>query len=63
VVGDGRKIRFWKDTWFGSTPLAYQFWDMYCVCNEKTKTMTEIWIQGELILSFRRTFTDQMMQS
>jgi hypothetical protein len=22
VVGDGRKIHFWEDTWFGTAPLA-----------------------------------------
>jgi hypothetical protein len=63
VVGDGTKVRFWEDTWFGSAPLAVQSWDLYCVCNEKTKTVAEIWVQGELRLSFRRTFIDQMLQS
>jgi hypothetical protein len=41
VVGDGTKIRFWEDSWFGSVPLAVQFWELYCVCNEKTRTMAE----------------------
>jgi hypothetical protein len=63
VVGNGTKVRFWEDTWFGSAPLVVQFWDLYCVCNEKTKTDAEVWVQGELRLSFRRTFTDQMLQS
>ena len=29
VVGDGTKVRFWKDTWFGTAPLATQFWDFF----------------------------------
>jgi hypothetical protein len=62
VVRSGVKIKFWEDTWFGFAPLAVQFWDLYYVCNEKTKTIAEIWVEGELRLSFRRTFTDQMIQ-
>jgi hypothetical protein len=63
VVGDGTKVRFWEDTWFGSAPLTVQFWKLYCVCNKKTRYMLELWVDGELRLIFRRTFSYQMMQS
>jgi hypothetical protein len=33
-VGNGEKVRFWKDTWVGSASLAIQFWDIYSVINE-----------------------------
>jgi hypothetical protein len=33
------------------------------MCNEKTKTVAEVWVQGELMLSFKRTFIDIMLQS
>jgi hypothetical protein len=59
---DGRKIKFWEDTWFGTAPLAVQFWDLYCICNEKTKTLAEVWVDRELRLSFRRTFSPSIMQ-
>jgi hypothetical protein len=62
VVGDGRKIHFWKDTWFGTAPLVVQFWDMYTICNKKSKKFSEIWVDGELRLTFRRTFSNEMMQ-
>jgi hypothetical protein len=26
AVGDGTKIRIWEDIWFGTAPLATQFW-------------------------------------
>jgi hypothetical protein len=26
IVGDGSKIKFWEDTWFGTSPLSAQFW-------------------------------------
>jgi hypothetical protein len=34
---------------------------MYSVCNEKTKTLADVYVDGELI-SFRRTFSEMMMQ-
>lgn len=27
-VGDSAKIRFWEDTWFGTSPLAVHFFDI-----------------------------------
>ena len=35
IVGDGEQIRFREDTWFGTSPLSVQFWEVYCVCNEQ----------------------------
>jgi hypothetical protein len=62
VVGNGQRVRFWEDTWFGTAPLAIQFWELYSICYEKTKTTAELWVQGELRVSFRRTFAMEMMQ-
>jgi hypothetical protein len=42
LPGDGRKIRFWEVIWFGYAPLVVQFWELYCICNEKVKTIAEI---------------------
>jgi hypothetical protein len=39
-----------------------QFWDLYRLCNEKTKILAEVWVDGELRISFRRTFFDKIMQ-
>jgi hypothetical protein len=62
LLRDDNRIRFWEDTWFGTAHLAVQFWDLYCICNEKTKTLAEVWVNRELRLSFRRTFFAEMMQ-
>jgi hypothetical protein len=35
---------------------------LYSIYNEKTKSIADIWVNGELRLSFRRTFIDKMMQ-
>jgi hypothetical protein len=63
VLGDGCKVKFWEDTWFGSAPLAMQIWDMYKICNEKTKTVSKVWVNGELRLTFRRTFSEVMLET
>jgi hypothetical protein len=62
-VGGGRweKIHFWEDTWFDIVPLAGQFWNIYSICNEKSKALAEVWVDGELRLTFRRTFSSKMM--
>jgi hypothetical protein len=62
VHGNGKKVHFWEDTWFGTAPLAVQFCKLYCVFNEKASTIAEVWVEGKLRLSFRRTFFDLMMQ-
>jgi hypothetical protein len=62
IIGDGCKIRFWENIWFGSTPLAVQFWDLFTIYNEKTKTVDEVWVDGELRLTFRRTFSERMLE-
>ena len=33
-IGDGSRTRFWEDSWFGTSPLAVQFWPIYFVRNE-----------------------------
>ena len=62
-VGDGTKIRFWEDTWFGTSPLCVQFWDLYCICNETLVSISEVWDGCVLKLTFRRNFSPVMMQS
>lgn len=61
-VGVGDKIRFWEDTWFGTSPLAVQFWHIYMICNEQTKSVKEIWDGETLKLTFRRNFDNKMME-
>jgi hypothetical protein len=33
-IENGRSIKFWEDVWFGNSPLAVQFWDIYFVSNQ-----------------------------
>jgi hypothetical protein len=34
---------------------------LYSICNEKTKNIAKVWIEGELRLSFRRSFSELML--
>lgn len=45
---------FWEDIWFGNAPLATQFWDLYCIVNERNKIIAEVWDGLVLKVSFRR---------
>jgi mannosylglycoprotein endo-beta-mannosidase len=62
IVGDGSKIKFWEDTWFGTSPLSVQFWEIYCICNEPLATISEVWDGNSLKLTFRRNFNDSLME-
>ena len=42
-VGNGRKIKFWEDHWFGSSSLDIQYKDIYVLVNEKTISIAEAW--------------------
>jgi len=62
-VGDGNKIRFWEDRWFGNSSLAIQFWPLYVLVNEKGKTIHEAWDGATLRFSFRRSFPPALMDA
>jgi hypothetical protein len=53
-VGVGRKVKFWEDLWLGSASLAVQYWELYTIVNEQTKTIAEVWDDTSLRCTFRR---------
>ena len=42
-------------------PPATQFWDVYFISNQQTKTISELWDGAQLRCDFRRTFTEDLM--
>ena len=60
-VGDGSRIRFWEDRWFGNSSLAIQFWPLYILVNEKGKSIKNAWDGNSLKFSFRSTFPSTLM--
>jgi hypothetical protein len=61
-VGNGKKIRFWEDVWIGSSSLAIQYWEIYCIVNEQNHTIAEIWDGTHLKCSFRRCVDRRLYQ-
>ena len=62
VVSDGKKVRFWKDKWCGTTPLCEVFPSLFTLAN-KEAWVNEVWtIVGEMRESwtprFNRPFND-----
>lgn len=49
-IGNGNRVRFWEDIWFGSAPLATQFWEICCLVNEKNKSVADLWDGQQLEL-------------
>jgi hypothetical protein len=60
-VGDAKKVRFWKDHWFGSCYLAIQYWDVYTIVNEQGCALAEAWDGCNLRFTFRRTVNRRVM--
>ena len=46
-LGDGRKIRFWEDTWCGRQPLCDAFRDLYSIAGSKGAKAAEIWVSED----------------
>lgn len=63
VVGNGKKIRFWEDQWFGNSSLPIHFGHLYAICNEQGKTVEEVWDGNNLKLTFRRTVNEIIYNS
>ena len=48
VVGDGKKVRFWKDKWCGTIPLCEAFPSLYALASYKEAWVNEVWTaEGE----------------
>jgi hypothetical protein len=60
-VGDGKKVKFWEDHWFGSYSLAIQYWKVHFLINEQNKTIAELWDGESLKVTFRRCFDHRLM--
>jgi hypothetical protein len=60
-VGDGRRMRFWEDHWFGSCSLAIQYWDIYTIVNKQGCTLADAWDGTSLKFTFRRTVGRRVM--
>ena len=62
-IGDGRKLRFWKDKWYGNDVLYDSFPSMYALVASKEAWLVELWDsmgeEGSWNPKFSRPFNDQ----
>jgi hypothetical protein len=61
-IGNGKRIRFWEDLWFGSCSLAIQFWDIYTIINEQGCSVNEAWDGFHLKFTFKRIVDSRTMK-
>ncbi|RVW38191.1 hypothetical protein CK203_106221 [Vitis vinifera] len=47
VVGDGKKVRFWKDKWCGTTSLCKVFPSLFALATSKEAWVNEVWTTEE----------------
>ena len=63
VVGDGEKVKFWKDKWCETIPLCEAFPSLFALASNKEAWVNEVWtVEGEWGGSwnpcFNRPFND-----
>ncbi|RVW50222.1 Threonine--tRNA ligase, mitochondrial 1 [Vitis vinifera] len=61
-VGNGRRVKFWKDNWCGNSTLCNSFPSLYAFASYKEAWIEEMWDhsggEGVWILRFSRPFND-----
>ena len=67
VVGDGRKVSFWKDKWCRTTPLCESFPSLFALTTSKEAWVNEVWTTfgkrgGSWSPCFSRPFNDWEMK-
>ena len=43
TLGDGRRVRFWEDTWCGENPLCDTFPSLFMLTETKGIKVAEVW--------------------
>ena len=42
-VGNGRRVRFWKDKWYGDYPLCTSFPSLFAISLDKEAWVADVW--------------------
>ncbi|RVX20110.1 putative ribonuclease H protein [Vitis vinifera] len=62
LVGNGRRVKFWKDIWWGNFPLCNSFPSLYAFASSKEAWVEEFWdtsgVEGAWSPRFSRPFND-----
>jgi hypothetical protein len=63
ILHDGRQIRFWEDSWLGTTPLKIQYSNLYNIVLRKDAMVAEIFSSRPLNISFHRNLVAENLLS
>jgi hypothetical protein len=58
IVGNGKRTRFWLDTWARECPLKITFPSIFTICNQQEWSVHRVLNSDHLNLTFRRNFGD-----
>ncbi|RVX08852.1 CRM-domain containing factor CFM2, chloroplastic [Vitis vinifera] len=62
VVGNGRRVKFWRDRWCGDEPLCVSFPSLFAFARSKKAWVADLWVHssigGEWNPSFSRPLND-----
>ena len=62
VVGNGRRVKFWRDRWCGDEPLCVSFPSLFALARSKKAWVADLWVHssigGEWNPSFSRPLND-----
>ena len=47
MMGNGRRVRFWEDTWCGQEPLCSSFPSLFAIAASKDAWVSELWCGPE----------------
>lgn len=47
VIGDGSRVKFWKDIWCSEEPLSEMFPNLFALIEAKEATVAYLWEQRE----------------
>ena len=47
VVGNGRRVLFWKDKWCGPTPFCVEYPSLFVIATSKDALVSDGWSPGE----------------
>jgi hypothetical protein len=60
IVGNGKKISFWKNTWTGDSPLVTKFPCLFDLAYDKDISVSKVLSSNFVALSFRRRIMDNL---
>jgi len=60
VIGNGRKIRFWKDHWICNNSLAIAYCPLYVISEQQGNIVYDVWDGENLMLTLRSMSSSTM---